>query len=117
MGEYASAMRNMVSRALGMISDELKTRPKDGVMIGDERSDSCFRLNHYPACPDLQALSGRSLIGFGEHTDPQIMSVMRSSDVSGFEICLRDGTWLSVPTHQTSLYFTVGDSLQVNATA
>lgn len=115
VGEYVAAVRSMLSRVLEMISEELEIWPRDFLsgLIRDEKSESYFRLNHYPPCPDLQALSGRNLIGFGEHTDPQIMSVLRSSDAPGLEICLRNGSWASVPSDQTSFYFNVGDCLQV----
>ncbi|KAK6150034.1 hypothetical protein DH2020_017559 [Rehmannia glutinosa] len=118
VNEYVCLVRNMACEVLEMIGDELKIGGKDKLskMIRDEKSDSCFRLNHYPACPSselLQALSGRSLIGFGEHTDPQLISVLRSNNTSGLQICLRDGTWVSVPPDHTTFFFNVGDSLQV----
>ncbi|KAI3456008.1 hypothetical protein Pfo_012671 [Paulownia fortunei] len=115
VNEYVSAVRNMACEVLEMIADELEIGDRDILsrLIRDEKSDSCFRLNHYPPCPELQALSGRSLIGFGEHTDPQIISVVRSNNASGLQICLRDGTWVSVPPDHTTFFFNVGDSLQV----
>ncbi|PIN01285.1 Iron/ascorbate family oxidoreductase [Handroanthus impetiginosus] len=115
VNEYVSAIRSMVCEVLEMIAEELQIEAKDAFsrLIRDEKSDSCFRLNHYPPCPELQALSGRNLIGFGEHTDPQIMSVVRSNNTSGLQICLRDGSWVSVPSDHTSFFFNVGDSLQV----
>lgn len=84
-------------------------------LVKDERSDSCFRVNHYPAaCPEVQqALNGRNLVGFGEHTDPQIISVLRSNSTSGLQISLPDGAWVSVPPDQTSFFINVGDTLQV----
>ncbi|KAK7331369.1 hypothetical protein VNO77_25592 [Canavalia gladiata] len=82
-------------------------------LVKDERSDSCFRLNHYPPWPEIEALNGRNLVGFGEHTDPQIISVLRSNSTSGLQICLTDGTWVSVPPDQTSFFINVGDTLQV----
>ncbi|KAK6154854.1 hypothetical protein DH2020_009102 [Rehmannia glutinosa] len=112
---YVSAIKNMACEVLEMIADELQIGPKNVLskLISDEKSDSCFRLNYYPPCPELQALSGRHLIGFGEHTDPQIISVLRSTNTSGLQICLRDGSWVSVPPDHTSFFFNVGDSLQV----
>ncbi|XP_029125355.1 gibberellin 2-beta-dioxygenase [Cajanus cajan] len=82
----------------------------------DERSDCCLRVNHYPACPELEEaeiLSGGSLIGFGEHTDPQIISVVRANNITGLQICLQDGTWASIPPDDTSFFVIVGDLLQV----
>lgn len=115
MNEYVCAVRNMSCEVLEMIAEELQLGARETLsrMIRDEKSDSCLRLNHYPPCPELQALSGRSLIGFGEHTDPQIMSVLRSNNESGLQICLRDGAWVSVPPDPTTFFFNVGDSLQV----
>ncbi|XP_075477238.1 gibberellin 2-beta-dioxygenase-like [Primulina tabacum] len=113
--EYVSAVKSMVCKVLEMIAEELQIEARDTLskVIKDERSDSCFRLNHYPPCPHLGALSGRNLIGFGEHTDPQMISVGRSNNTSGLQICLSNGTWVSVPPDNSSFFFNVGDSLQV----
>ncbi|XP_073155486.1 gibberellin 2-beta-dioxygenase 2-like [Henckelia pumila] len=107
--EYVSRVKNMACEVLEMIADELQIQPRDCLsnLIRDETSsDSSFRLNHYPPCP-------QPLVGFGEHTDPQIISVVRSNNTSGLQICLRDGTWAPVPSDHTSFFFNVGDSLQV----
>ncbi|KAG8365624.1 hypothetical protein BUALT_Bualt18G0125500 [Buddleja alternifolia] len=105
----------MACEVLEMIADGLNIGAKDVLsgLLRDEKSDSCFRLNHYPTCPELQALNGRNLIGFGEHTDPHIISVVRSNNTSGLQICLKDGTWVSVPPDHSSFFFNVGDAFQV----
>ncbi|KAK4361343.1 hypothetical protein RND71_020295 [Anisodus tanguticus] len=116
VNEYINAVRNMGCMVLEKIPEGLRIEPKNVLsrMLRDEKSDSCFRLNHYPPCPELlQALSGRNLIGFGEHTDPQVISVARSNNTSGLQISLKDGTWLSVPPDPFSFFINVGDSLQV----
>ncbi|KAL8032254.1 hypothetical protein ABFX02_13G083900 [Erythranthe guttata] len=116
VNEYVIAVRNVACEVLEMIAEELQLNERDTLssLIRDEKSDAYFRLNHYPPCPDLRASSNaRSLIGFGEHTDPQIMSVLRSNDVSGFQICLKDGAWVSIPPDPSSFFLNVGDSLQV----
>ncbi|XVF27325.1 hypothetical protein REPUB_Repub14bG0097400 [Reevesia pubescens] len=115
VNDYIQAVKRMTYEVLELMADGLKLEPRNVLsrMLRDEKSDSCFRLNHYPPCPELQALSGRNLIGFGEHTDPQIISVLRSNNTSGLQICLRDGTWVSVPPDQTSFFINVGDALQV----
>ncbi|XP_062094878.1 gibberellin 2-beta-dioxygenase-like [Humulus lupulus] len=112
---YIAAVKKMSFEILELMADGLRIEPRNVLskMLRDEKSDSCFRLNHYPPCPELGALSGRNLIGFGEHTDPQIISVLRSNNTSGFQISLKDGAWLSVPADQNSFFINVGDSLQV----
>uniref|UniRef100_A0A453EF81 Fe2OG dioxygenase domain-containing protein n=1 Tax=Aegilops tauschii subsp. strangulata TaxID=200361 RepID=A0A453EF81_AEGTS len=79
-------------------------------MVADAESDSMLRVNHYPPRPELQ---GRLLTGFGEHTDPQVISVLRSNGTSGLEICARDGSWAAVPPDPDSFFVNVADALQV----
>ncbi|XP_059275774.1 gibberellin 2-beta-dioxygenase-like [Lycium ferocissimum] len=115
LNEYVTAVRNMACLVLEKIADGLTIEPKNVLsrLLRDQKSDSCFRLNHYPPCTELEALNGGNLIGFGEHTDPQVISVIRSNNTTGLQISLRDGTWVSVPPDQYSLFIIVGDSLQV----
>ncbi|VAH79824.1 unnamed protein product [Triticum turgidum subsp. durum] len=60
----------------------------------------------------LQGL-GCSATGFGEHTDPQLISVLRSNGTSGLQIALQNGQWVSVPSDRDAFFVNVGDSLQV----
>lgn len=113
--DYIVAVKEVCCEVLELMADGLGIEPRNvfSRLVRDERSDSCLRVNHYAACGELQALSGGNLIGFGEHTDPQIISVLRSNNASGLQICLRDGTWVSIPPDHTSFFISVGDSLQV----
>jgi gibberellin 2-oxidase len=116
--KYVLAVKRMAYEVAELMADGLKIEPRNvfSKLLRAEKSDSCFRLNHYPACPDVElqsALSGRNLIGFGEHTDPQIISVLRSNNTSGLQICLKDGSWVSVPADNSSFFINVGDALQV----
>ncbi|XP_045826877.1 gibberellin 2-beta-dioxygenase-like [Trifolium pratense] len=114
--DYVVGVKEVCCEVLELIADGLEIKPRNvfSKMVRDEKSDSCLRVNHYPACGELQALSGGNLIGFGEHTDPQIISVLRSNNISGLQICLRDGSsWVSIPPDHTSFFISVGDSLQV----
>lgn len=123
--EYIRAVKGVACEVLDLMAEGLKIEPRDALslMLRDDNSDSLFRLNHYPRSPpelqlQLQSLSGggrsRQLLGFGEHTDPQLISVLRSNDTSGLQVCLRDGTtWVSIPPDRFSFFINVGDSLQV----
>ncbi|PON46256.1 Gibberellin-2 oxidase [Parasponia andersonii] len=112
LNDYILAVRKMTCEILELMAEGLKIQPKNVLskLLMDEQSDSVFRLNHYPPCPEL---GSENLIGFGEHTDPQIISVLRSNNTSGLQISLRDGSWISVPPDQDSFFINVGDSLQV----
>ncbi|KAK1353920.1 Gibberellin 2-beta-dioxygenase 1 [Heracleum sosnowskyi] len=102
----------MACDILEMLADGLLIQQKNvfSELLMDNQSDSIFRLNHYPPCPELH---GNNLIGFGEHTDPQIILVLRSHNTSGPEISLTGGSWIPVPADQESFFINVGDSLQV----
>lgn len=115
LNDYILAVKKMTCEVLELMADGLKI-PTSNVfskLLKDEKSDSVFRLNHYPPCPDFQTLKDSNMVGFGEHTDPQIISVLRSNNASGLQISLRNGSWISVPPDQNSFFFLVGDSLQV----
>nr|QCQ83074.1 putative gibberellin 2-beta-dioxygenase 3 [Ambrosia artemisiifolia] len=109
--DYVTAVKKMACNILEMMADELKIEQTNvfSKLLMDEQSDSVFRVNYYPPCPVVQ----ENLIGFGEHTDPQIISVLRSDNTSGLEISLQDGSWVSVPPDSESFFINVGDSLQV----
>ncbi|XP_028764836.1 gibberellin 2-beta-dioxygenase [Neltuma alba] len=113
--KYVSAVRELSYEVLELMADGLGIEERNAFsrLLRDEKSDCLFRLNHYPPCSELEALSGKKLIGFGEHTDPQLISVLRSNNTSGLQICLRDGTWVSVPSDHTSFFINVGDILEV----
>ncbi|XP_072998429.1 gibberellin 2-beta-dioxygenase 3-like [Typha latifolia] len=114
LNEYIMGVRKLACEVLELLAEGLNIQPRNllSKLVMDEESDSVLRLNHYPPCPHLQGLNC-SLTGFGEHTDPQIISLLRSNNTSGLEISLRDGSWVSVPPDQNSFYVNVGDSLQV----
>ncbi|KAF2929641.1 gibberellin 2-beta-dioxygenase 3-like [Oryza sativa Japonica Group] len=115
LNEYVVAVRAMMWEVLKLMAEGLGLKEKDALvrLVSHEESDSVLRVNHYPPHPELKQQGHGRLTGFGEHTDPQIISVLRSNDTSGLEISLRDGSWASVPPDRKSFFVNVGDVLQV----
>ncbi|KAK7277675.1 hypothetical protein RJT34_22690 [Clitoria ternatea] len=113
--DYIRAMKRVCCEVLEAMADGLGLgRNVFSRMVREERSDSCLRVNRYPLLMcGVETLSGQNLIGFGEHTDPQIISVLRSNNTTGLQICLTDGTWASIPPDHSSFFVNVGDLLQV----
>ncbi|XP_013627334.1 PREDICTED: gibberellin 2-beta-dioxygenase 1-like [Brassica oleracea var. oleracea] len=108
----------MTCDVLEMMTDGLGIKPRNthSKLVSGENTDSIFRLNHYPPCPLINnnnTNGSNIVIGFGEHTDPQIISVLRSNNTCGLQINLSDGSWISVPSDPSSFFFNVSDSLQV----
>ncbi|CAA7014274.1 unnamed protein product [Microthlaspi erraticum] len=110
--EYMEEMKGISSKVLDMVAEELKIEPKEKLsnLVRVKESDSCLRMNHYP---DKEESPAKEEIGFGEHTDPQLISVLRSNDTEGLQICVKDGTWVAVPPDHSSFFVIVGDTLQV----
>ncbi|KAJ3695350.1 hypothetical protein LUZ60_000727 [Juncus effusus] len=114
LDEYITSIRKLVSQVLELMADGLRLQPRDALskLLKPDERDEVFRMNHYPPCPMLQGFNC-GLTGFGEHTDPQIISLLRSNGTSGLQIVLKDGRWLSVPSDKEAFFINVGDSLQV----
>ncbi|KAL0903928.1 hypothetical protein M5K25_025991 [Dendrobium thyrsiflorum] len=114
LSDYISTIKNLSCELLELMAEGLGLQPRNilSKLLMDEESDLMLRLNHYPPCPSSQQRN-ISVTGFGEHTDPQVISILRSNNTSGLQISLRDGRWVPVPPDQNSFFVNVGDSLQV----
>lgn len=117
VGDYVEAVRKLACEILDRIVEGLVGSDPDDTssssssvsrLIMDSESDSILRLNHYPPQADVMR------VGFGEHTDPQIITLLRSNGVHGLQISLQDGVWVPVSPHPYSAFcVNVGDVLQV----
>lgn len=113
---FVKEVKMLACSVLELIAEGLQLESKDELskMLKDEKNDSFFRINHYPTYHNqFKGLFGQNMIGFGEHTDPQIISVLRSNNTDGLQISGVDGTWMSVPADSHAFYINVGDTLQV----
>lgn len=142
VNEYVGAMRQLACEILDLLGEGLGLKdPRSfSKLITDTDSDSLLRINHYPPACTIQKLdhenqckmkssfriktgngvnqSAGARIGFGEHSDPQILSLLRSNDVDGLQVLLNcDGreVWVQVPADPSAFFVNVGDLLQVKA--
>ncbi|KAL1542626.1 gibberellin 2beta-dioxygenase [Salvia divinorum] len=111
VNDYIDAVKKVSSEILEMVAEGLWAQDKTifSKLIQDGSSDSCFRINHYPT---VNADDDKIQIGFGEHSDPQILTVLRSNNVAGLQILSGDGLWVPVPPHSDKLCVFVGDAFQ-----
>ncbi|KAK8540994.1 hypothetical protein V6N13_061042 [Hibiscus sabdariffa] len=113
--DYIEAVKELASEVLDLVAEGLWIPDKHvfSRQIRDVQSDSVLRFNHYPAVKNQDSSSTEDEIGFGEHSDPQILTVLRSNDVAGLQICSHDGLWIPVPPDPTQFYVIIGDALRV----
>ncbi|KAF0888653.1 hypothetical protein E2562_016111 [Oryza meyeriana var. granulata] len=131
VNDYVEAVRQLACKVLDLLGEGLGLRDPTSLsrLITATDNDSLIRINHYPpscattaqerhlvAPPRCTAGGGATNIGFGEHTDPQILSVLRANDVDGLQVLLPDAAgddvWLPVPPDPSAFFINVGDLLQ-----
>lgn len=123
-GGYIEAVRGLACEILEVMAEGLLVSDSAvfSRLIRDVDNDSVLRLNHYPPlrvlleCKDWDFSpsydDSLKLVGFGEHSDPQILTLLRSNDVGGLQISV-GGVWIPVPPDPTAFWVNVGDILQV----
>lgn len=126
---YIQSVRKLTCEILELAAEGLGLEDKwlFSRLVTDKDSDSCFRINYYPptilnnnrieemnASFDMEnhCAARKTRIGFGEHSDPQILTIMRSNDVGGLQICSPDGLWIPVLPQPSALFVLVGDAFQ-----
>ncbi|PIA28061.1 hypothetical protein AQUCO_07300025v1 [Aquilegia coerulea] len=132
VNDYMEAVRNLACEILELMTEGLHVDDNKSVLsnyIRDVDCDSLIRLNHYPpykgdtsSAPSSHSdLDGDDqgcdqdqlrIVGFGEHSDPQILTLLRSNDVGGLQILLEDEMWVPVPPDPMAFCVNVGDTLQ-----
>lgn len=122
VNEYVKSVRELACEILDLVGEGLWLPNKSvfSNLIEDVQSDSVLRINYYPAVKHTEdwELSSKShlstnKIGFGEHSDPQILTILRSNDVDGLQISLQDGLWVPVCPDPSAFYVLIGDAFQV----
>lgn len=118
---YIEAVKQLAREILDLTAEGLQVPPHTfSRLISSVDSDSVLRVNHYP--PSDQLFGGTTLsdksasltrVGFGEHTDPQILTVLRSNGVGGLQVSNSDGMWVPVSPDPSAFCVNVGDLLQV----
>ncbi|CAN6353848.1 unnamed protein product [Urochloa humidicola] len=140
VNEYVGAVRQLACEILDLLGEGLGLKdPRSfSKLITGVDSDSLLRINHYPTACTVHKLdhdcqcnmksivrtkngnvvnpSAGARIGFGEHSDPQIISLLRANDVNGLQVLLpnSDGNevWVKVPADPSAFFVNVGDLLQ-----
>ena len=93
VNHYIQAVRDLTCELLELIAEGLYVKDKSvfSGLIRDVVSAALLRLNYYlPTSKDDD-------IGFGEHSDPQLLSILTSNDVAGLQILVEKDAWISVP--------------------
>ncbi|KAJ0036065.1 hypothetical protein Pint_24286 [Pistacia integerrima] len=111
---YIKAVRDLACEILDLMAEGLWVHDTSlfSNLIRDVDNDSLFRINHYPSPVLCKDNIRDTKIGFGEHSDPQILTLLRSNNVDGLQISLYDGVWIPVSPDPTAFCVNVGDVLQ-----
>lgn len=113
---YTEAVKELACEILELMAEGLGVPDTSifSTFITQLDNDSLLRFNHYPPkdCKDRDNSNSYN-VGFGEHSDPQILTILRSNDVAGLQISLQHGVWNPVTPDPAAFCVNVGDLLEV----
>ncbi|KAK7337551.1 hypothetical protein VNO77_18132 [Canavalia gladiata] len=114
VNDYIEAIKEVACEIVDLVVEGLGVPDKFALsrIIRDAHSDSVLRINHYPPL-NLKLKGNKNSIGFGAHSDPQILTIMWSNNVGGLQISTSEGLWIPVPPDPNHFFVMVGDLLQV----
>ncbi|XP_048570056.1 gibberellin 2-beta-dioxygenase 1 [Triticum urartu] len=140
VNEYVEAVKQLACDILDLLGEGLGLEDPRlfSKLITETDSDSLLRINHYPPSCTVHKLdhddqcklkgvartkagsggnpAAGGRIGFGEHSDPQLLSLLRANDIDGLQVLLPDingkDTWIQVPADSSAYFVNVGDLLQ-----
>ncbi|KAE8660810.1 Detected protein of unknown function [Hibiscus syriacus] len=94
---YIKAVRDLASEILDLEAEGLRVHDRYvfSKLIEDVQNDSVLRFNHCPSLKTSKSRKDDDEVGFGEHSNPQILTILRFNDVSGLQISLPDGFCLA----------------------
>lgn len=113
---YTEAVKELACEILVLMAEGLGV-PNTSIFttfITQLDNDSILRFNHYPPKNSKDRDNSHSYnVAFGEHSDPQILTILRSNAVPGLQISLQHGVWNPVVPDPSAFCVNVGDLLQV----
>ncbi|XP_024986951.1 gibberellin 2-beta-dioxygenase 2-like [Cynara cardunculus var. scolymus] len=114
VSSYVDGVRELACELLELMAKGLGVPPSSfSHFLKCFNSDSLLRLNHYPPVTHTSHSSfQRGIIGFGEHSDPQILTLLASNFVPGLQISLGNGVWVPVSPDPLAFCVNIGDVLQ-----
>ncbi|PWA44525.1 gibberellin 2-oxidase 4 [Artemisia annua] len=114
VNSYVKAVKGVACNILELMAKGIGGVPHSvfTTLLTEDDSDLLLRLNHYP-CVTHPFQHDANPIGFGEHSDPQILTLLASNGVPGLQVSLGDSRqWLPVTPDPRAFFVIVGDLLK-----
>ncbi|KAK4429783.1 protein DMR6-LIKE OXYGENASE 2 [Sesamum alatum] len=102
IGWLMRRLLSLMSQGLGLKKDRLRER------LG-HKPRLVSQANYYPPCPQPELT-----LGLPAHTDLNALTVlMQSEDVTGLQVMIKDGEWISIDPVPNAFVVNIGDQIQV----
>ncbi|KAI5067832.1 hypothetical protein GOP47_0018360, partial [Adiantum capillus-veneris] len=104
--QYTQALERLGMAILQMFAIGLGLEKEHFSKHFTEGDTTLIRVNRYPPCPNP-----RKILGLGQHTDPQSLTLLLQDEVGGLQV-LMDDLWVAVKPRPDCFVVNVGDTLE-----